>query len=425
MSGVEDERPHSPLLRNEEEESAARDQEYDPYAPNGGDEKVSLPNLSMDALISTLPERQEDFVTVDWAYYAERDRDRRRKLECRIEKLPLYQQLLIQAWDGAQAWIVLLLVGFLTGAIAAVVGIGTDWFTDLRFGMCRGRGFWITRNICCKDMSKSEACLNWVPWSDLWQHEDLIDRAWTGYIAYVAISAMLAVFASWLCVAISPYAAGSGISEVKVVLGGFVIKRFLGGWTLVAKSMGLMLSVGSGMMVGKEGPFVHIGCCTANMVSRFFSKFHDNEARKRELYTAGAAAGVAVAFGAPVGGVLFSLEEVSSYFPPQTMWRSIFCAIVAAFTITRLDPLPFHRHVLFEVHFHHRWQMLELIPFSLIGVIGGLLGAALVRANSIICKNRKASIIKRFPMTEVALVCMVTSIVDYPALYLQVWIVDS
>ena len=53
-----------------------------------------------------------------------------------------------------------------------------------------------------------------------------------------------------------------------------------------------------------------------------------NEGKKRELLSGAAAAGMSVGFGAPVGGVLFSLEEVSSFFPPKTMWRSFFCAIV-------------------------------------------------------------------------------------------------
>ncbi len=133
---------------------AGRDEEYDPYAREGGDQKVLLTQPSF--LLSSLPERQEDFITVDWAHYAERDRDRRRKLERRIQKLPWYKQLFFHAWDGAQAWIALLLIGFLTGAIAAIIGIGCEWFTDLRFGVCRGRGFWITRDICCKDVHASE-----------------------------------------------------------------------------------------------------------------------------------------------------------------------------------------------------------------------------------------------------------------------------
>ena len=77
--------------------------------------------------------------------------------------------------------------------------------------------------------------------------------------------------------------AGSGISEIKVVLGGFVIKKLLGGWTLIVKSMGLMLAVGAGMMVGKEGPCVHLGCCMANLISRLFSKYRGNEVRACSL----------------------------------------------------------------------------------------------------------------------------------------------
>ena len=50
------------------------------------------------------------------------------------------------------------------------------------------------------------------------------------------------------------------------------------------------------------------------MSFRIFPKYHQNEAKKREILSAAAAAGVSVAFGAPVGGVLFSLEEVSDCY---------------------------------------------------------------------------------------------------------------
>jgi chloride channel 3/4/5 len=51
------------------------------------------------------------------------------------------------------------------------------------------------------------------------------------------------------------------------------------------------------------------------------------------MLSAASAAGVSVAFGSPIGGVLFSLEEISYYFPSKTLWRSFFCALTAAFTI--------------------------------------------------------------------------------------------
>lgn len=106
------------------------------------------------------------------------------------------------------------------------------------------------------------------------------------------------------------FAAGSGIPEIKVILSGFVIRGFLGSWTLAVKSVGLTLSVASGLSLGKEGPFVHIASAVGNILSRFSSKYDRNEAKRREIISAACAAGVAVSFGAPVGGVLFSLEEV-------------------------------------------------------------------------------------------------------------------
>jgi chloride channel 3/4/5 len=60
---------------------------------------------------------------------------------------------------------------------------------------------------------------------------------------------------------------------------------------------------------------------------------------------------VSVAFGAPVGGVLFSLEEVSYYFPYKTMWRSFFCAMVAAIALKVMDP--FRNNKLVRVHIFH------------------------------------------------------------------------
>lgn len=119
---------------------------------------------------------------------------------------------------------------------------------------------------------------------------------------------MFAFIAATLVKVFAPYAAGSGISEIKCIIAGFVMKGFLGGWTLLIKSIALPLAIASGLSVGKEGPSVHFAVCTGNVISRFFSKYKLNASKTREVLTATAAAGVAVAFGSPIGGVLFSLE---------------------------------------------------------------------------------------------------------------------
>lgn len=60
---------------------------------------------------------------------------------------------------------------------------------------------------------------------------------------------------------------------------GFVIRGYLGGRVLFTKSVGLALSVASGLSLGKEGPFVHIASCVGNIVSRITTKYENNEGR--------------------------------------------------------------------------------------------------------------------------------------------------
>nr|XP_019011401.1 voltage-gated chloride channel [Kwoniella pini CBS 10737]OCF50182.1 voltage-gated chloride channel [Kwoniella pini CBS 10737] len=210
------------------------------------------------------------------------------------------------------------------------------------------------------------------------------------------------------------YAAGSGIPEIKTILSGFVIHGYLGGWTLITKSVGLALSVASGLSLGKEGPLVHISSCVGNIVSRLFLKFECNEAKRREILSAACAAGVAVAFGAPVGGVLFSLEEVSYYFPPKVMWRSFWCAAVAAITLKSLNPFGNGSLVLFNVTYTKEYHYWEYVIFVFLGVFGGLYGAIFARLNIIWSRQvRGGTWLKKHPIFEVALVTILTTVISF------------
>lgn len=168
----------------------------------------------------------------------------------------------------------------------------------------------------------------------------------------------------------SLYAKHSGIPEIKTILGGFVIRRLLGAWTLVAKSLGLILAVASGMWLGKEGPLVHVACCCANIFTKLFHNINGNEARKREVLSAAAAAGISVAFGSPIGGVLFSLEQLSYYFPDKTMWQSFVCAMTAAVSLQAFDPLRSGKLVLYQTKYSRDWHGFEIFPYAILGIAG-------------------------------------------------------
>ena len=222
----------------------------------------------------------------------------------------------------------------------------------------------------------------------------------------------------------APYAAGSGISEIKCIIAGFVMKGFLGFWTLVIKSLCLPLAIASGLSVGKEGPSVHYAVCTGNVISRLFAKYRSNASKTREILSACAAAGVAVAFGSPIGGVLFSLEEMSNHFPLKTMWRSYFCALVATAVLSAMNPFRTGQLVMFQVKYDRDWHFFEVVFYIIIGVFGGLYGAFVIKWNLRAQAFRKKYLAK-YAILEATLLAAGTAIICYPNAFLRIDMTES
>ena len=87
------------------------------------------------------------------------------------------------------------------------------------------------------------------------------------YFMFIFWSVIYASFIVVLVVGSAPYASGSGIPEIKTILSGFIMYGYLGKWTFFIKSIGMIFATSAGLIVGKEGPFVHISCCCGNLFS--------------------------------------------------------------------------------------------------------------------------------------------------------------
>ncbi|TPG34967.1 ClC family H(+)/Cl(-) exchange transporter [Mycolicibacterium hodleri] len=144
-----------------------------------------------------------------------------------------------------------------------------------------------------------------------------------GWLIPIAAAAAGATLAA-LVVRWMPLAAGSGIPHVEAVYRRDAPPPELR--LLPAKFVGGVLGIGSGLVLGREGPTVHMGAAIGAAFARVF-RLPDTTVRM--LQTAVGGAGLAVAFNAPIGGALFTLEEVTKSFRLQTVLATAFAAATA------------------------------------------------------------------------------------------------
>ncbi|XP_065825999.1 H(+)/Cl(-) exchange transporter 7-like [Oscarella lobularis] len=262
-------------------------------------------------------------------------------------------------------WVVIFLIGALTACVAASIDIVIKYVADYKYSL-----IFVNINDCVV-----ESC---------------IARPigiWLGFGIILVLGATL------LVVFVEPVAAGSGIPEIKCYLNGVKIPHVVRLQTLVAKAVGVVGSVAGGLPVGKEGPMIHSGAVVAAGISqgrsetlrtdfKIFQSFRlDHE--KRDFVSAGAAAGVAAAFGAPIGGVLFALEEGASFWSQSLTWRIFFCSMTSSFVLNlilsgvqgEIGQLSNPGLINFGVFSGNAYVGYELPIFAFMGVIGGLLGA--------------------------------------------------
>uniref|UniRef100_A0A8C6NZA8 Chloride channel, voltage-sensitive 1a n=1 Tax=Nothobranchius furzeri TaxID=105023 RepID=A0A8C6NZA8_NOTFU len=289
---------------------------------------------------------------------------------------------------------------FLTDCIARVqrflvTRLGEDWIFLVLLGITMALVSWTMDYASAKS-------LQGVIYSILFKLRGNIPLQ---YLAWVSYPLMFIIFSSLICHLVAPQAIGSGIPELKTILRGVVLKEYLTLRAFLAKVIGLTAALGSGMPVGKEGPFVHIASICAAVLSRFMSFFsgaYRNPYCYTDILTVGCAVGVGCCFGTPLGGVLFSIEVTSTYFAVRNYWRGYFAATFSAFIFRVLSV--FNKDAvtitaLFRTNFRmdFPFDLQELPAFALIGISCGFLGAFFVWLNrQVVLFMRRPNAMTRF-----------------------------
>lgn len=201
--------------------------------------------------------------------------------------------------------------------------------------------------------------------------EAMADGQWQWLALYI-LSFIIIAYLLKLIVAREPMCTGSGIPQIKGILQGDMSMRWFS--VLWSKIIGGVLAIGAGMSLGREGPSVQIGACVGQGLSQTSRR---TRFESRILMTAGAGAGLAAAFNAPLAGVIFGLEEMQKTISPALLLTGITASITAAtvtevvfgmspvFSMGYLLPLPLN---LFDV---------LLVAGIVIGLLGRLFNIAL------------------------------------------------
>jgi len=180
---------------------------------------------------------------------------------------------------------------------------------------------------------------------------------------------------------------------------------------VVVKVISCGLAVASGLPVGPEGPLIHIGAAigaalsqghstTLGFTTNTFRRFR-NPKDKRDFVTAGVAAGVAVAFNAPIGGLLFAFEEVASFWQHSLGWQIFYACMCATLTLNLMRSAGkallhngvfgwFNEEVVFEAGLEVSAHVLAVVPAAVVGALAGVVGSLFTILNLRVCRARDA-----------------------------------
>lgn len=218
------------------------------------------------------------------------------------KKVAVYIARKVDQWQKRSPFIILFLagiVGAFTGLLGSLFQIGITMITSWRV-----------------DLTDSS-----------------FSNIYTKYIIVFLVTATMGAFAYYLVKRFAPESGGSGIPEVE---GALLDLRPVRWWRVIpVKFFGGLSALGSGMVLGREGPTVQMGSNLGKMISDTFRI--KNKDSQHTLIATGAGAGITTAFNAPLSGILFVIEEMRSEFTyTKASIKAVFVGCVSACAVYQL-----------------------------------------------------------------------------------------
>ncbi|EKE41060.1 hypothetical protein ENUP19_0378G0016 [Entamoeba nuttalli] len=270
-----------------------------------------------------------------------------------------------------------------------------------------------TMDICIDQISKLK---NWLLL--------LFDASYYKIIVWILFTICGGTCAFLFTKYVSPTANGSGVPEMKVTLLGNHFPNFLTMRTLIAKVIGLIFAIGSGLWCGKVGPSIHICSCIAAQLAHlpFFHFIRENKELFVHMLAIASGCGVASTFGCPIGGLLFSVEVTATYYPVRNYWFAIFTSVISAFTFRAVTNIYKGRDGLFTgvMAISYTFEppgIKEAIIALIIGIICGVFAILFTNATGTIFVTRaylRKFYLGRIPYLYFIIFATLTGVVTAP-----------
>ena len=201
-----------------------------------------------------------------------------------------------------------------------------------------------------------------------------------------------------------PYISGSGIPQVKGELMGRIKTDWLR--VLVLKFFGGIMAISSGLALGREGPSIQLGAMVGKGFSRVSGRFKSEE---RLLISAGAGAGLAAAFGAPLAGLVFVLEELRKDFDPKVLLSTMAASVTAEY----VSSFVFGLQPVFAIFAFKKPTLDDYWMILILGAVLGVLGVIYNKALAI-SQDLQAMIRPRWLKAVLAVIAVVVVARFYP-----------